>query len=127
MLEALLCANGQLDVKILARNDKLTHLYTGSPTYDVFIALVEYLEPKVRDMIAWNSSKTKELDSQGKQGGSQCFHGMSVANQLFSVLIYLRLGSLVVVDVCVHFGVSEGTYSRLFTTWICFLSKELKL
>ena len=40
---------------------------------------------------------------------------MSVANQLFSVVIRLRLG-LLVADVCVRYGVSEGTYSRVFTT-----------
>lgn len=34
---------------------------------------------------------------------------------------------MVVADVCVRFKISEGTYSRLFTTWICFLSKELRL
>ena len=110
-----LCASAQLDVKILASNDKLTRLYTGLPTYDAFMALVEYLEPTARDMIAWNSSQTKELDAKGRQGGSRCFHGMSVANQLFSVLIRFRLG-LLVADVCVRFGVSEGTYSCLFTT-----------
>ena len=90
------------------------------------MALVEYLEPKARNMIAWNSSQTKELHSNGKQGGSRCSHSMCVANQLFSIVIFLRLG-LLVADVCVHFGVNEGTYSHLFTTWICFLSKELKL
>ena len=51
---------------------------------------------------------------------------MSVANQLFSVIICLRLG-LLVADVCECFGVSEGTYNCLFTTWICFVSEELKL
>ena len=51
---------------------------------------------------------------------------MSVANQLFSFVIHLRPG-LLVADVCVCFGVSEGTYSCLFTTWIYFLSKEFKL
>jgi len=30
-------------------------------------------------------------------------------------------------DVCVRFKISEATYSRLFTTWITFLSKELRL
>ena len=30
-------------------------------------------------------------------------------------------------DVCVRFQISEATYSRLFTTWITFLSKELQL
>ena len=77
-------------------------------------------------MIAWNSSKTKELNSSGKQSGLRCFSGMSIANQLFSVLIRLRLG-LLVADVCVRFKISESMYCRLFTTWICFLSKELRL
>ena len=51
---------------------------------------------------------------------------MSVANQLFSVIICLRLG-LLVADVREYFGVSEGTYNCLFTTWIYFVSEELKL
>lgn len=51
---------------------------------------------------------------------------MPVANQLFSVVIRLRL-DLLVADVCPRFGDVAGTYSRLFTTWVCFLSKEFKL
>ena len=50
------CASVQLDVKILASDDKLMHLYIGLPAYD---ALVEYLESKTRDMIVWNSSHPK--------------------------------------------------------------------
>ena len=42
------------------------------------------------------------------------------------MLIQLRRG-LDALDVCVHFNFSEATYSRLFTTWITFLSKELRL
>ena len=75
-----------------------------------------YLELKAVDMTAWNSSQTKELDLKGKQGGSCCFHGMSVANQ-FCVLACLRLG-LSVGDVCVRFKISEGTCSHLFTTYL---------
>ena len=114
----------QLDVSML--NEKLAHLYTGFPTLNSFLAFVDYLEPKARNMVVWNSSKTKELNVQGKQGGNHSFHGISLANQLLSVLIPLRLG-LVAADVCARFKLSEGTYSRLFTTWICFLSKELRL
>ena len=74
---------------------KLTRFYTGMPTYDSFMALVEYLEPKA-------------------------------ANQLFAILIRLRLG-LLITDVSTCFKIPEPTYSRMFTTWICFLSKELHL
>ena len=109
-MEASLCGSGQLDVKILAGNDKLTNFHIGLPTYNAFMSLVEYLEPKARNMIAWNSSQIEELDLNGKQGGSRCFHSMSVANQLFSVIICWKL-SLLVADVCVCFGDSEGTYT----------------
>ena len=119
-------ARAELQVEILVGDDKLTQLYTSLPMYNSFKELVEYLEPKAVDMIAWNSSQTKELYLKGKQGGSRCFHGMFVANQLFCVLIRLRLG-LSVGDVCVRFKISEGTCSCLFTTWICFLAKELRL
>ena len=37
-------------------------------------------------MLAWNSSKTKELDIGGKQSGTRCFSGMYIANQLFQYL-----------------------------------------
>ena len=75
VLEGPLKARAELQVEILVGDDKLTRLYTGLPTYS-FKELVEYLEPKVVDMIAW-------LDLKGKQGESCCFHCMSVANQLF--------------------------------------------
>ena len=50
---------------------------------------------------------------------------LSVANQLFDVLILLRRG-LESLDVCIRFKISETTYSRMFTTWVLFLSKELR-
>ena len=126
MLEASLSINQPLDVVVLEGNNKLTRMYTGMPTYDSFLAFVEYLEPKANRMISWNSSKTKELSSQGKQSGTRCFSSMSIPNQLFAVLIRLRLG-LLSADVCFRFKISEGMYSRLFATWTCFLSKELRL
>ena len=123
-LEASLSLLAQLDASML--DDKLACLYTGFPTLNSFTAFVNYLEPKARNMVVWNSKRTKEFDVQGKQGRSQCFQDISVANQLLSVFVRLRLG-LVAADVCVCFKLSEVTYSRLFTTWICFLSKELRL
>lgn len=113
----------EFDVQLLENDDKLTRFYTGLPTYSAFVSLVEYLEPKAKVMIPWNSNQTLE-DRVGTT--SHAFKGISVANQLFSVLIRLRLG-LVATDVCFRFKFSEAVYSRLFSTWICFLSKELRL
>ena len=47
LLRADLSKRAEFTVKaILEGNDKLTRFYTGLPTYDSFIALVTYLEPK---------------------------------------------------------------------------------
>ena len=46
--------------------------------------------------------------------------------QLFSVLVRLRLG-LHIDDLSARCGISAAHFSRLFTTWIVFLEKELKL
>ena len=43
---------------VLKGSDKPTRFYTGLPTYDVFLALVEYLEPKALQLRAWRSSET---------------------------------------------------------------------
>ena len=109
-------------MQILVDNDKLTRFYTGLPTYSAFVFLVEYLEPKARVMLSWNSSQTRK----DRTCTSQAFKHISIPNQLFSVLIRLRL-ALLVTDVCVRFAFSEATYSRMFSTWICLLSKEMKM
>ena len=121
ILEASMSLLLQLDVSIL--NEKLAGLYTGFPTLHSFLAFVDYLEPKARNMVAWNSSKTKELNVQGRQGGNRCFHGISVANQLLSVLIRLRL-ELVAADVCAHFKLSQGIHSRLLQPGFVFFQKS---
>jgi len=69
-LEATLSTSTALDVTVLKDNNKLTHLYTGMPTYNSFLAIVEYLEPKAKEMILWSSSKIKKLNINGKQSGT---------------------------------------------------------
>ena len=124
MLRSMLLERPELDVRLLENNDRLTRFYTGMPTFDSFLALVEYLTPKAKELRAWKGSSTSLEEKQ--QHGSQCFGGLSIANQLFAILVRLRL-ALPLTDVCTRFRMAEGTYSRMFTTWICFLSKELLL
>ena len=111
---------------ILEGNDKLTRFYTGLPSYDCFAALVEYLQPKAATLTSWNGRSTKEVLEKEIRLVHRPLAGLTVADQLFSVLIRLRRG-LGALDVCVHFKISEPTYSRLFATWIAFLSKEVRL
>ena len=51
---------------------------------------------------------------------------MSLQDQLFAVLVRIRLG-LSGADAAARFHMPEASYSRLFTTWIIFLEKELTL
>ena len=46
--------------------------------YNYFTALVNYLSPKVRAMRAWKGSSASSAE---KQYASQCFSGLSIANQ----------------------------------------------
>ena len=107
---------------ILKDNDKLTHFYTGMPTYQSFIAFVDYLQPKALKLTPWNGTHTKEaIIDESKQPGHQGFSCLKICDQLFAVL----RRELDALDVCVRFSISEATYSRMFVTWITFLSKEL--
>ena len=105
----------------------VTRFYTGMPTYESFMAFVDYLQPKALKLTPWNGTHTKEaVIDESKQPGHQGISCLKVSDQLFAVLIRLRRG-LDALDVCVRFSISEATYSRLFATWIAFLSKELKM
>ena len=123
-LEAYKCskaAAAEFDVRVLMESDKWAWFCTGLPTYSSFMHLVEYLEPKAKSLIPWNGSLT-----QCHSENSCAFRNISVANQLFSVMIRLRL-RLVLTDVCFRFSISEATYSRLFSTWICFFGKRAEV
>ena len=63
-LRTLLLKKPELDVQLLEGNDKLTRFYTRMSTYDYSMALVEYLEPKAKEMKVWKGSNTKTEEKQ---------------------------------------------------------------
>lgn len=73
-------------------------------------------------MTYWIGQKT--TGSSGRQRPS--VSSLELIEQLFAVLLRLRLG-LLVTDISERFQISEGTFSKYFSTWICLLQKELKM
>jgi len=58
MLRSMLLERPESDVQLLENNDKLTRFYTGMPTFNSFVALVEYLTPKAKELRGWKGSST---------------------------------------------------------------------
>lgn len=69
----------------------------------------------------WYGEK-KTLEGGEKRRNSD--HKLSLADQLFAVLVRLRLG-LEGEDIADRLGMKPGNFSSLFNTWICLLDLEL--
>ena len=81
------------------------------------------LKPFAEKLKYWDKNKEKEVtyqkDSSKKKPGKQRL--LTIMEEFILTLVRLRLGLLSrhLSDI---FGVSEGTVSKVFTTWVCFLS-----
>jgi len=52
----------EFSVKVMLEgNDKLTHYFTGLPTYSSFVALMEYLIPKAVALSPWNGNSIRDI------------------------------------------------------------------
>ena len=69
------------------------------PICGSFLALVELLTPKAKELRTWKGSITPPEEKL--LHGSLCFGGLSIASQLFSILVHLRL-ALPITDVYTH-------------------------
>ncbi|XP_061195756.1 uncharacterized protein LOC133203982 [Saccostrea echinata] len=102
-------------------DDAMTKFYTGLPTFAVFLWLFNYLAPKCERMVYWRgSSSTPEERSRTRR----CM-ALEPIDQFLATLMRLKVG-LYVQDMAERFGVSTGTFSQYFATWVCLLYKELK-
>ena len=101
-------------VSVIKGNDDSTKFYTGLPTYAVFTALLEYIQPLV-EMSHQTSSET----NQGRK------RSLTYEEEFLAILMRLRLG-LLLEDLANRFEVHPSTISRIFKTWIKILAVELK-
>ena len=97
--------------------------YTGFPNYNSFKALFDYLSPACEHLV-YHGTTTAPITSehQIKCGKPRL---MSPEQELFLVLIRLRLG-LLVQDIAHRFNTSASHVSRIFKTWIVFLNQRFR-
>ncbi|KAM7314879.1 uncharacterized protein LOC115312713 [Ixodes scapularis] len=92
--------------------------YTGLPCYGLFHILLSYLGPASCDMNVEEEGESEQGATRGRPSS------LSTENQLFLVLVRLRLG-LFQQDLAHRFNVHQSTVSRLFTAWINFMFLRL--
>ncbi|XP_064456907.1 uncharacterized protein LOC135367543 [Ornithodoros turicata] len=105
-------------------SDNDFQFYTGLPNYATFCALLRYLDPGdvAENIVPWNTERSSsDADASGSRGRPQ---KLSAENQLFLVLVKLRLG--VFHQHLGHlFGVSTSYVSRTLTAWLNFMYLQL--
>ena len=106
-------------IESISSNDSLGRFYTGLPSLSMFNALYSFMENCVPEMMYWNG---------GRVGIAQpCRpHSLSSRNELFLTLVKLRLGSPYI-DLAIRFGLSTGTVSNIFTSWLSLLYRKFKV
>ncbi|XP_033727561.1 uncharacterized protein LOC117316886 [Pecten maximus] len=109
-------------IEKIANDDQKTKFYTGLPTFAVFLWLFNFLQPKAQRMKYWIGSNTAQASDRCRSSTGS----LQIIDQLFAVLMRLRLG-LFTADIAERFHISEGTFSKYFSTWISLLFQELKL
>lgn len=104
-------------VSSIAADSKLVKLYTGFPSYEVFLAFYEFLGPAADELTYWGEKEfTRKRQRKRK---------LSSLNQLFLTLMKLKL-NLRNRDLGFRFGISDSLVSRYICTWVCFLYRHLK-
>ena len=114
----------KFSAKLIESDDAKTRFYTGFPTYVHFTLFLGLVQEKAAELKTWKGASTKE--PKDNMPGVRPWRNLHIADQLFAVLVRLRLG-LTGADVATRLCIPESTFCRMFTTWILFLSKELSL
>lgn len=105
---------------------KAMQFYTGFQNSGVFDSVFTYLEKKAEKLQYWRGqnevSDTKPYQTKGGKPGQK--RKLSLKDEFFVVLLRLKVG-LFVRDISERFNISQGHFSKVFTTWINFLYHEL--
>ena len=128
-LEAVIAGHKKnLTVSDIANSDSLFKLYTGLPSYAVFQWLLAEVSPHAQNLHYFKgkdsmTDKSYQVKNQSKPGPKRT---QSLEDELLMTLMKLRL-NLREEDLAFRFGVGQSTVSRVLSTWLPFLAKELVL
>lgn len=110
------------------KDDKAMPFYTGFSNYGIFESVFGYLESKAEKLQYWRGKSkvtdSKSYQNQGSKPGLK--RKITLKDEFFIVLVTLKVG-LFVRDISERFNLSQGQFSKVFTTWINFLHHELPL
>ena len=116
-----------LRLENIKNNDTKFQFWTNLPNYAVFSALAAYLKtrtPNRTGILCYWRGESTQVSSGGSAKGPT--RKLSFEDELFLVLIKLKTGKFNE-DLAHTFDISPGHVSNIFSTWINFLSNELKL
>lgn len=101
-------AAAQFCIEQFKDNDEDFQFYTGLSSYGDFIKLLHYLKPDLKE---------EDENAPNLKRGVGRPPVLTIENQLFMVLVNLRLG-LFQKDLGHRFNIHQSTVSRLFNDWI---------
>ena len=88
-------------------DDAMVRFYTGFPSYEIFLAVLDFLGPAVNKLQYWSTARSTTW--KGKRNWK-----LNPRNQFFLTLVRLRL-NVRVKDLSVRFGISVGLVSMYIT------------
>ena len=109
----------------LLKDDKITLFWIRLPKKEVFDSLFRYFDPVAKQMkyTRGKSDPVHIKKSYKLKPGKD--RKIPLIEEFFAVLVRLKVG-LILTDISSRFGISEGHFSKIFDTWIKFLSCELE-
>ena len=117
-------AKTSLSVDDLKNNSEMFHFYTGFKDYETLRIFFDLFSTAAAKLIYYKSNTNSEkLSEHGEKRGPK--RSMSQEQELFLVLVRLQC-SLLEKDIAYRAGISVSHFSRIFITWVDFLSSRLR-
>ncbi|XP_064457845.1 uncharacterized protein LOC135368466 isoform X2 [Ornithodoros turicata] len=119
-IQALEEENRNMSLRVLSLRsipDSKFKYYTGFKSKQLFHVIFKHVEGNARRMNYWQMGPRTEDGARGRQ------RAVSLDDEFLMVLVKLRTG-MPSQEITRNFGISEATFSRIFTTWVKFLDQE---